>query len=167
MSQPLSIRTSHDHDVCDVCTRTLLRGENIEVFVNGSRRYSVCELCKPHALQEGWVREGAIPDFQGGGDRVQRRRSLFGRGAVPYPRLPDGYLGEEAVEILMEFERHANAADMDPRELWPTFPFDEVAATVENTWASISATLYANWLRLARAAAPYRARDAVLRRAAA
>jgi homoserine O-succinyltransferase len=95
------------------------------------------------------------------------RRSLFGRGAVPYPRLPDGYLGEEAVEILMEFERHANAADMDPRELWPTFPFDEVAATVENTWASISATLYANWLRLARTAAPYRARDAVLRRAAA
>jgi hypothetical protein len=79
MSQPLSIRTSHDHDVCDVCTRTLLRGENIEVFVNGGRRYSVCELCKPHALQEGWVREGAIPDFQGGGDRVQRRRSLFGR----------------------------------------------------------------------------------------
>ena len=79
MSQPLSIRTSHDHDVCDVCTRALLRGENIEVFVNGGRRYSVCELCKPHALQEGWVREGAIPDFQGGGDRVQRRRSLFGR----------------------------------------------------------------------------------------
>jgi hypothetical protein len=79
MSQPLSIRTSHDHDVCDVCTRTLLRGENIEVFVNGGRRYSVCELCKPHALHEGWMREGAIPDFQGGGDRIQRRRSLFGR----------------------------------------------------------------------------------------
>jgi homoserine O-succinyltransferase len=95
------------------------------------------------------------------------RRSLFGRGAVPYPRLPDGYLGEEAVEILMDFERYANAADMDPRELWPTFPFDDVAATVENTWASISATLYANWLRLARTAAPYRAHDAVLRRAAA
>ena len=37
------------------------------------------------------------------------RRSLFGRGAVPYPRLPDGYLGEEAVEILTEFERRASA----------------------------------------------------------
>ena len=35
------------------------------------------------------------------------RRSLFGRGAVPYPRLPDGYLGEEAVETLMKFERRA------------------------------------------------------------
>jgi hypothetical protein len=79
MSQPLSIRTSHDHDVCDVCTRTLLRGEKVEIFVNGGRRYTVCELCKPHALHEGWMREGAIPEFQGGGDRMQRRRALFGR----------------------------------------------------------------------------------------
>ncbi len=93
------------------------------------------------------------------------RRSLFGRGAVPYPRLPNGYFGEEAVGILMEFERRAG--DVDPRELWPTFPFDEVAATVENIWASASATLYANWLQLARAASTARAHDVVLRRAAA
>ena len=42
-------------------------------------------------------------------------------------------LDEEAVDKLTEFERRAHAADVDPRELWPTFPFDEVAATVENT----------------------------------
>jgi len=95
------------------------------------------------------------------------RRCLFGRGAVPYPRLPDGYLGQEAVNKLTQFERRAQAADVDPRELWPTFPFDEVAATVENTWASASATLYANWLQLARTAPPDRAHDVVLRRAAA
>ncbi len=95
------------------------------------------------------------------------RRSLFGRGAVPYPRLPDGYLGQEAVGKLTEFERRAQATAVDPRELWPTFPFDEVAATVENTWASASATLYANWLQLARTAAPRRVHDVVLRRAAA
>jgi homoserine O-succinyltransferase len=95
------------------------------------------------------------------------RRSLFGRGAVPYPRLPDGYLCEEAVNTLMEFERRAQAAHMDPRELWPTFPFEHVAATVENSWAPVSATLYANWLRLARVAARDRTQDAVLRRAAA
>jgi homoserine O-succinyltransferase/O-acetyltransferase len=95
------------------------------------------------------------------------RRCLFGRGAVPYPRLPDGYLGEEAVDTLTEFERRAEATDMNPRELWPIFPFEEVAATVENSWAPASATLYANWLRLARAAVPHRVRDAVPRRAAA
>ena len=49
------------------------------------------------------------------------RRSLFGRGAVPYPRLPAGYLGEEAIDKLTEFERKAYATHMDPRELWPTF----------------------------------------------
>lgn len=95
------------------------------------------------------------------------RRSLFGRGAVPYPRLPEGYLGEEAIDKLTEFERRAHAANMDPRELWPTFPFDEVAATVRHSWASASATLYSNWLELARSAALDRAQDAVLRRAAA
>jgi hypothetical protein len=79
MNQPLSIRTSHETDVCDVCTRTLLRGEKTDAFVNGGRRYTVCELCKPHALHEGWMREGAIPEFQNGNDRDQRRRSLFGR----------------------------------------------------------------------------------------
>jgi homoserine O-succinyltransferase len=95
------------------------------------------------------------------------RRCLFGRGAVPYPRLPDGYLRQEAVDNLTEFERRAHATYVDPRELWPTFPFDEVAASVENTWASASATLYANWLQSAQIALPRRAHDAVLRRAAA
>jgi hypothetical protein len=79
MSQPRSINTTHEHDVCDVCTRTLLRGEQTETFVGGGRRYSVCELCKPHALNEGWIREGAVPEYQGGGDRAQRRRSLLRR----------------------------------------------------------------------------------------
>jgi homoserine O-succinyltransferase len=95
------------------------------------------------------------------------RRSLFGRGAVPYPRLPEGYFGEEATEKLTGFERQAHATNMDPRDLWPTFPFDEVAATVENSWAPVSAMLYSNWLELVRSAAARRAHDAVLRRVAA
>jgi hypothetical protein len=56
---------------------------------------------------------------------------------------------------------------MDPRELWPAFPFEEVAATVENRWASASATLYSNWLELAQSAAATRAHDVMLRQAAA
>lgn len=73
------IKTIHDHDVCDVCGRTLLRGESLEGFVDGPHRHSVCELCKPHALHEGWVREGTIPDFRDGDPRQARRRSLLGR----------------------------------------------------------------------------------------
>ena len=82
------------------------------------------------------------------------RRYLFGRGAVPYPRLPDGYLCPDAVATLEGFAERAKARDADPRELWSEFPFDEVAASVENTWATPSATLYSNWLSLARAASP-------------
>ncbi len=84
------------------------------------------------------------------------RRCLFGRGAVPYPRLPVGYLCEEAEDRLAWFERRAHARNMDPRELWPQFPFDAVAETVENSWAPGAGTLYSNWLQLARAAVPGR-----------
>jgi homoserine O-succinyltransferase/O-acetyltransferase len=84
------------------------------------------------------------------------RRYLFGRGAVPYPRLPEGYLCRDAEVTLEGFADRAAAAHHDPRELWSIFPFDEVAASVENTWATPSATLYANWLSLARAASPVR-----------
>jgi homoserine O-succinyltransferase len=82
------------------------------------------------------------------------RRSLFGRGAVPYPSLPDGYLCPGAVTMLERFAELAAARNADPRALWPRFPFDEVAASVQNTWATPSATLYANWLSLAMAASP-------------
>ena len=86
MSQTLSISTSHSHDVCDVCARTLLRGERTEVFVSGGRRYSVCELCKPHALHEGWIREGALPQAPAREERPARRRSLFARRRAPAAR---------------------------------------------------------------------------------
>ncbi len=80
------------------------------------------------------------------------RRYLFGRGAVPYPRLPDGYFCPDAVATLEDFAERAAARDADPRELWSVFPFDKVGASVANTWAAPSAILYANWLSLARAA---------------
>lgn len=82
------------------------------------------------------------------------RRCLFGRGAVPYPRMPEGYLRPEALATLHRFERRAAVADTDPRELWASFPYDVVAETVENTWAPASALLYRNWLRLAGTALP-------------
>ena len=54
-----SITTSRAVVACDVCGRTLLRGEHADAFIaNGSRRM-VCELCTARAANEGWIREGA------------------------------------------------------------------------------------------------------------
>ena len=82
------------------------------------------------------------------------RRYLFGRGALPYPRLPEGYLPARTVRMLKRFAASAIRGDKDPTELWSAFPYDKAAASVENTWAAPTATLYANWIRLARPMSP-------------
>jgi hypothetical protein len=64
---------------CDVCGRTLLRGERAEVYLSGDTRRSVCELCTSRALHGGWVREGEAPQYDEASSRSDRRRSLFGR----------------------------------------------------------------------------------------
>ena len=74
-----AIRTSTQQTVCDVCGRTLLRGERAEIYLSGATRHSVCELCTARALHGGWVREGTLPDYEQSGDRVERRRSLLRR----------------------------------------------------------------------------------------
>ena len=53
-----SISTSAPAVSCDVCGRTLLRGEQADVFLAGGTRRNVCELCTQRASHEGWIREG-------------------------------------------------------------------------------------------------------------
>ncbi len=54
----ITINTAHQSVACDVCGRTLLRGESSDVFLHGGSRRSVCELCTSRAVHEGWIREG-------------------------------------------------------------------------------------------------------------
>lgn len=75
-----SISTSAPVMSCDVCGRTLLRGEQSDVFLHGGSRRTVCELCTQRASHEGWIREGLDDatvrgSHNGGG----RSRSLLGR----------------------------------------------------------------------------------------
>ncbi|MGI8902339.1 MAG: hypothetical protein ACR2IP_01440 [Solirubrobacteraceae bacterium] len=89
------IRTFNPQTVCDVCGRTLLRGERAEIYLSGGTRRSVCELCKSRALHEGWVREGTLPTYEGGGEASERRGSFLNRlrqrrdGAATAPPAPE------------------------------------------------------------------------------
>ncbi len=75
-----SISTNAPVTACDVCGRTLLRGEQSDVFLHGGSRRTVCELCTQRAAHEGWIREG-LDDatVRGGANGHGRSRSLLGR----------------------------------------------------------------------------------------
>jgi hypothetical protein len=63
--------------VCDVCGRTLLRGEEAAVFLAGGARRVVCELCTPRAANEGWIREGVEQEEVEMRSRGRERRGSF------------------------------------------------------------------------------------------
>jgi hypothetical protein len=102
------IRPSTAYTTCDVCGRTLLRGERAQVYLDGAARRSVCELCTTRAVHEGWVREGSVPAFDGR-PASERRRSLFSRlrGLRERKRAPEPELEGEGGEIYEEPDRAA------------------------------------------------------------
>ena len=66
---------------CDVCHRTMLKGERAEPYLTPSReRRHVCELCAPRAQHEGWIREAAAPQEPARPQRPPERRRFFRRG---------------------------------------------------------------------------------------
>ena len=75
-----SIATNMAVVSCDVCGRTLLRGENADVFLHGGSRRTVCELCTARARHEGWIREGVDGVMPGrDNERGSGARSLLHR----------------------------------------------------------------------------------------
>ena len=75
------IRTTSPDAVssCDVCGRTLLKGERAHPYLDGGEHRTVCELCIGRAVQEGWIREGTVPSYDNRNSGSDRRRSLLGR----------------------------------------------------------------------------------------
>jgi hypothetical protein len=75
------IRTNQTDIACDICGRTLLRGEHAETFLAGGSRREVCDLCTARAQHEGWIRES-------GGDELALRHTRHdGRGRSLRERL--------------------------------------------------------------------------------
>src|SRR4051812_49049518 len=96
---------------CAVCGRTLLQGEQPEVYlVNGTRRH-VCELCTVRANHQGWIREseGLQIGHRGAGPD---RRPLLGRLRSRRRRRVEDDLGPEpsgTADVPVESESAAPA----------------------------------------------------------
>src|SRR4051794_30255676 len=64
MARTRDIRTNQLDVACDVCGRTLLRGEHPEHYLAGGERRRVCDLCVARAQHEGWIRESGADDLE-------------------------------------------------------------------------------------------------------
>lgn len=111
------LRPLQDNVACDVCGRTILKGERTEAYLApGGQRHEVCSLCFDRAVAYGWIREAVAGETPARVPREQPRRSLLSR-----LRRRRGGSQDGAVE--------AAPAEAPPPELPP--PAEEWAAPVE------------------------------------
>jgi hypothetical protein len=74
------LRPVHDAVSCEVCGRTILKGERAEPYLApGGHRRLVCDLCAPRAQHGGWIRESAAGDMPARMPRNEPRRGVLGR----------------------------------------------------------------------------------------
>jgi hypothetical protein len=92
------LRPVHENVSCDICGRTILKGEGTESYLSpDGRRHEVCELCFGRADGEGWIRASAAGTLPARAPRPEPRRSLLGR-------LRRGRAEQEAAEPAADEE---------------------------------------------------------------
>jgi hypothetical protein len=121
------LRPVHDVVSCDVCGRTILKGERAEVYLApGGNRHEVCDLCSPRAQQEGWIRESAAADMPTRLPRSEPRRGVLGRlrrRPAPEPAPVEAPAGDEPTEYddapppARERPAPARSRPKDPRHV--------------------------------------------------
>lgn len=126
------LRPVHDVVTCDVCGRTILKGERTEAYLApGGHRHQVCDLCSVRAQHEGWIRESAAGEMPTRLPRSEPRRGVLGRlrrrrpqyeavPAEPAPREDDGEPTsehEEAAPAVRERPAPARTRPKDPRHV--------------------------------------------------
>jgi hypothetical protein len=101
------IKTNQQDVSCDVCGRTLLRGERAEPFLAGGARRQVCELCTARAQHEGWIRESGADELSLRDSRNEGRTRLVDRLRARRERareVADSQAAQEAAEAGIHFD---------------------------------------------------------------
>ena len=107
MARTRDIRTNQQDVSCDVCGRTLLRGERAEPFLAGGSRRHVCELCTARAQHEGWIRESGADELTLRSSRHEGRSRLVDRLRTRRERardLADAQAAQELAESGAHFD---------------------------------------------------------------
>lgn len=139
------IRTAQVQVSCDVCGRTLLRGEHAQTYLAGGSRRQVCELCSARAAHEGWVREGVALERgtrSFGGERRARsllsrlRRGGMGAGdrrEVPSAPAADPHKHANGNGHAHWHDEHEHEPLPEPRQVRavPTSPEQRVVSAIE------------------------------------
>jgi hypothetical protein len=90
------LRPVHDAVSCDVCGRTILKGERAEWYLApGGHRRQVCDLCAARAQHHGWIRESGAGDLPARMPRNEPRRGLLGRLRKRRPAEDQARLAEQ------------------------------------------------------------------------
>jgi hypothetical protein len=107
MARTRDIRTNQQDLSCDVCGRTLLRGERAEPFLAGGARRQVCELCTGRAQHEGWIRESGADELTLRSSRHEGRTRLVDRLRARRERaraVADAQAAQELAEAGVHFD---------------------------------------------------------------
>jgi hypothetical protein len=107
MARTRDIRTNQQDLSCDVCGRTLLRGERAEPFLAGGARRQVCELCTVRAQHEGWIRESGADELALRSSRNEGRTRLVDRLRARRERaraVADAQAAQELAEAGVHFD---------------------------------------------------------------
>ena len=90
------LRPVHDAVSCDICGRTILKGERAEWYlVPGGHRRQVCDLCAARAQHHGWIRESGAGDLPARMPRNEPRRGMLGRLRKRRPADSESRLAEQ------------------------------------------------------------------------